>query len=344
MKMKITTYDGKNYIMDECIGKGGMSKVYAGRSVADGRAVAVKMLTDSKRGDALFEAKRQLLGEMRILEALKDKGVKGVPRLLGKGDSFYVMEYIKGRTFGKKELDAKKTIELGTALCDILTSLHEGFPRVLYLDLKPSNVMLGQSGEICLIDFGTARILSGYNDGDVADSANGAGTKGYAAPEQYGGFVSESMQTDIYLLGRTLDAVLKEDCRDGFILDELKKVIERCTDARKSARYCSCREVKAAILSCEKNAAKRKRFIAAGLIVGFILFVLSAVFILMFFIGEISAIYGIISVLLGRLIWNSDRIMGEAGILFGKKSEDGKMPEKPCLFLDIVKTCDTIDF
>jgi serine/threonine-protein kinase len=340
--MRITTYSGENFILGQCIGSGGMSKVFSAGSEGDGSLVAVKMLKNSGQSKNLAEAKRELEGEVHILEVLNHKGIKGVPGLLGKGDSFYVMEYVSGRTFGKNELSARECIELGITLCDILCGLHEGEPSVLYLDLKPSNIMRSDSGEIRLIDFGTARIPGNYRDGDEI-TGYGAGTKGYAAPEQYGGLVCESIQTDIYLLGRTLDALLNRNRRNGFLSAELMKVIDRCTAARKGARYSDCREVRAALLLCRKKAAKSKSFFMAGLVMGLILFALSALFILMFFMGKISVIYGIISVLLGRPIWNNE-IMAESLYIFcGRNCEMKKRADDSSCFIDIVKTYDTIE-
>ncbi len=319
-----------------------MSKVFSAWSEADGSMVAVKMLKSSEQGKDMTEAKRELDAEMRVLDMLNRKGVKGIPRLLGKGDSFYVMEYVRGRTFGKNELGARQCIELGTALCDILCGLHEGEPSVLYLDLKPSNIIRSESGGIFLIDFGTARIPGNYRAGAI-DTGYGAGTKGYAAPEQYGGLICESIQTDIYLLGRTLDAVFKKSRKDVFLADELMKVIDRCTAARKGARYSGCREVREALLTCRKKGLKRKHFFVAGLMMGFTLFVLSVLFILMFFMGKISVIYGIISVLLGRYIWNNE-IMEESLYVFcGKNCEKKERPDDSSYFIDIVKTYDTIE-
>ena len=76
-----------------------------------------------------------------------------------------------------------KVIEWAKQLCDVLNYLHSQDPPIIYRDMKPSNVMLKPEGTLKVIDFGIARE---YKEHNIEDTVS-LGTKGYAAPEQFGG-------------------------------------------------------------------------------------------------------------------------------------------------------------
>lgn len=89
---------------------------------------------------------------------------------------------------------------MGKQLCDVLGYLHTRTPAIIYRDMKPANVMLRPNGSITLIDFGIARE---FKETNLADTTC-LGTRGYAAPEQFGGMGQTDARTDIYCLGVTL--------------------------------------------------------------------------------------------------------------------------------------------
>lgn len=71
---------------------------------------------------------------------------------------------------------------MGRALASALDYLHSMNPPIIYRDMKPSNVMLKPDGSVKLIDFGTAKEYIVENNADTT----ALGTRGYAAPEQFG--------------------------------------------------------------------------------------------------------------------------------------------------------------
>ena len=93
-------------------------------------------------------------------------------------------------------------MEWGKQLCDVLAYLHSRKPPIIYRDMKPDNVQLKPDGTITLLDFGTAREYK-YRGAEGSDTSC-LGTRGYAAPEQYGGMGETDARTDIYCLGATL--------------------------------------------------------------------------------------------------------------------------------------------
>ena len=103
---------------------------------------------------------------------------------------YVVMDYIEGETLSSvlsKEgaQPQEVVIEWAKELCRVLDYLHTQNPPIIYRDMKPANIMLQPNGNIKLIDFGIARE---YKEQNLADTVS-LGTKGYAAPEQFGGKV-----------------------------------------------------------------------------------------------------------------------------------------------------------
>lgn len=89
-------------------------------------------------------------------------------------------------------------------LCEILEKLHSVTPPIVHRDTKPSNIIITNYEHVVLLDFNAAKYFA---DTDTADTIL-LGTKGYAAPEQYG-FGSSTPQTDIYALGILLKELVK---------------------------------------------------------------------------------------------------------------------------------------
>ena len=150
------------------------------------------------------------------------------------------------------------------SLCEILERLHAHNPPIIHRDLKPSNIIITSCDNVVLLDFNAARFYSGV-PGRESDTRL-LGTKGYAAPEQYG-FGESSPQTDLYSIGRIL-----QECVDAFPKERIAAeriaekqpsspakvtdphtfdpVIRKCTQMAPSKRYSSAAALKNALLSC----------------------------------------------------------------------------------------------
>ena len=97
-------------------------------------------------------------------------------------------------------MDEPQALQWFKDLCGVLGYLHSRQPNpIIYRDMKPANIMLQPDGTLKLIDFGIARE---YKQESGADTTY-IGTKGYAAPEQFGRAQTDS-RTDIYALGVTM--------------------------------------------------------------------------------------------------------------------------------------------
>ncbi len=196
--------DGK-YKIEAIVGKGGMSTVYLARHETLGYYRAIK---EVKRRDCpCYDTLKQgLIREISILKKLKHPNLPAIIDIIIEKDLLLIiMEYVEGKTLKEileteESVPEKTVIQWGKQLCDVLLYLHTRVPPVIYRDLKPSNIILNPAGRLVLIDFGTARE---YMQGTAGDTVC-LGTRGYAAPEQYGGRGQSDVRTDIYCFGATL--------------------------------------------------------------------------------------------------------------------------------------------
>ena len=182
-----TVIDGKYKILNE-IGHGGMSTVYLAINEKANKSWAVKEIR--RKNNRHFEMLRQsMIVETNLLKRLSHPNLPRIVDIIDNDEDFLiVMDYIDGNTLERLIEDEgaqpqSKVVDWALQLCDVLGYLHSQAVPVIYRDMKPSNIMLKADGGIMLIDFGTARE---YKDTGGADTAY-LGTRGYAAPEQFGG-------------------------------------------------------------------------------------------------------------------------------------------------------------
>ncbi|MBQ1487177.1 MAG: serine/threonine protein kinase [Lachnospiraceae bacterium] len=196
--------DGKYRLLSE-IGHGGMSVVYLAMNERANKTWAIKEVR--KDGGTDSEVVQQgLVAETEMLKKLNHPHLPSIVDVIDTEDSFLiVMEYIEGKDLQSilnhsGPQDPELVREWAMQLCDTLGYLHSRKPPIIYRDMKPANVMLKPDGNVMVIDFGTAREHKLYSQGDTT----WLGTRGYAAPEQFGGHGQTDARTDIYCLGATL--------------------------------------------------------------------------------------------------------------------------------------------
>ena len=197
--------DNKYKILNE-VGQGGMSVVYLAINERANKTWAVKEIR--KDGVCDFEAVKQgLVVETDMLKRLNHDHLPSIIDVIDQEDSFLiVMDYIEGQSLQAVLKNGgaqpqKQVLEWGIQLCDVLGYLHSQNPPIIYRDMKPANVMLRPNGDVTLIDFGTARE---FKNRSMVEDTTCLGTRGYAAPEQFGGRGQTDARTDIYCLGATL--------------------------------------------------------------------------------------------------------------------------------------------
>lgn len=149
-------------------------------------------------------------------------------------------EWLSGTTIAEyldKNLpfSSDETRQYGIEICQALRWIHKN--RMVYRDLKPSNVIITNSGHAVLIDPGTIRMYKAIQSKDTVI----IGTPGYAAPEQFG-FHQTDQRADIYALGVLLNnmltcAMLNEQLTTH---KKFQKIIRRCLSIAAKNRYQSC--------------------------------------------------------------------------------------------------------
>jgi eukaryotic-like serine/threonine-protein kinase len=202
-------------ILDQ-IGKGGFGAVYTAADTLFGhRLVAVKEMDQSRLSPReIAEATEAFKREAHLLAGLQHPNIPGIYDYFGEAGRWYlVMEFIDGDTLEEhllkskgKYLPVERVLDIGIQLCTVLGYLHTRKPSIIFRDLKPANVLLRSSGQICLIDFGIARH---FKPGQSRDTT-AFGSPGYAPPEQYGK-TQTTPRADIYALGATLHQLLTGD-------------------------------------------------------------------------------------------------------------------------------------
>lgn len=195
----MTTFND-TYEIKSIIGKGGMSTVYLAEHKRLHTRWAVKEVR--KQQGARFD----FLAESNILKRLQHPMLPRIVDIFEDRDCIYIVEdFVEGITLDgllkqQKKVNESQGLQWFRDLCGVLTYLHGQRPHpIIYRDMKPSNIMLQPDGSLKLIDFGIARE---YKQESNADTTY-IGTKGYAAPEQFGKAQTDA-RTDIYSLGVTM--------------------------------------------------------------------------------------------------------------------------------------------
>ena len=259
--------DGKYKILNE-IGHGGMSVVYLALNERANKTWAVKEVRKDGGNDTTVVS-QNLVAETEMLKKLDHPNLPSIIDVIDKDDSFIiVMDYIEGNSL-QDLIDTdgpqhpEKVIEWAKQLCDVLGYLHSRRPPIIYRDMKPANVMLRPTGDVTLIDFGTAREYKYANQADTTY----LGTRGYAAPEQFGGRGQTDARTDIYTLGATMYHLITgyspadtnfEVLPIGKFVPQLKgsgleKIITKCCQNDPAKRYQDCAELMAALTLVHKD-------------------------------------------------------------------------------------------
>ena len=197
-----------------------------------------------------------------IYKELSTHPICGIPKIVdyyeNENQLILIEHYISGQSL--EDIIASETLDLQTIihytleLCDIFEKLHNLNPPIVHRDIKPSNIIITEHNHVVLIDFNAAKHFS---DSSTSDTIL-LGTKGYAAPEQYG-FGSSSPKTDIYGMGILLKELTSSlpDIPKAFL-----NIIEKCVQINPSDRYNTVAELKNAIqnLVDQPKPEKQKSF------------------------------------------------------------------------------------
>lgn len=195
------------YTIETPIGRGGMATVFKAHHERLDRHVAIKLMHTTFLQDDNFRERFQR--EARIVAKLEHPAIVPIYDYDEYNNTPYlVMKYVAGMTLKKHFIKKGMTIE---DIDRVLTRVAEGLDYahakgVLHRDMKPSNILLDNDGQVYITDFGLARMV------DVGSSTIShdmmLGTPYYISPEQAQGSKDLDNRTDLYSLGIILYELL----------------------------------------------------------------------------------------------------------------------------------------
>jgi serine/threonine protein kinase len=188
---------GTRYELISILGRGGMGTVYLARDTVLDREVALKIV----------EPPSDEANEARVLARLEHPGIVPVHDFgeLPDGRRFYAMKRVRGDRLDRWMVSGRDFTErLGVFLrvCDAVAFAHAH--GVVHRDLKPENVMVGEFGEVLVLDWGLAEMRGAGSD--VRRASSVAGTPDYMAPEQARGDAVDH-RADVFALGAMLESI-----------------------------------------------------------------------------------------------------------------------------------------
>ncbi|CAN2246925.1 SPS1 Serine/threonine protein kinase [actinobacterium SCGC AAA044-D11] len=192
---------GNRYQIGQMIGTGGMADVYIGEDQRLSRKVAVKVLRSDLARDPSFVARfrKEALAAAGLnhpgIVAVYDSGEEG-------SNSYIVMELVNGHTLRDELLEpqafsVERSLEIIEGVLDALSYSHMN--GIIHRDIKPGNIMLTDSGDVKVMDFGIARAMDDIG-ATMTSTWNVVGTAQYLSPEQATGEASD-LRSDIYSVG-----------------------------------------------------------------------------------------------------------------------------------------------
>ena len=222
---------GTKYRLLEKLAAGGMGTIYLAEDRQLQRRVALKVL---HLPEAASDLSTRMWREARVIAKLEHPSIVPVHDVgeLPDGRVFYVMKFVQGQRldqYASAENELPNRLRIFQKICEAVAFAHAN--GVIHRDLKPENIMVGAFGEVLVMDWGLAKIVSGelrsddggskIDDGSMMngrsllatarETQHGAvmGTPAYMAPEQKRGAIEQiDQRTDVYALGAILKFLL----------------------------------------------------------------------------------------------------------------------------------------
>jgi serine/threonine protein kinase len=191
------------YKIQEVIGEGGMAVVYKALNTRLDSEVAVKVIRTERLAPEIAEkALKRFEREAKSLAQLTHANIVGVMDYGDfQGHPYLVMEYLRGgslKQFLGKPMPWQDAVRLLIPIAHALEYAHKH--NIIHRDVKPSNILLNESHQPMLVDFGIAKIIEEDMTIDLTGTRGAIGTPEYMSPEQGLGKLVDA-RTDIYALG-----------------------------------------------------------------------------------------------------------------------------------------------
>lgn len=254
------------YRVEHTIGSGATGVVY--RAIPDDGSAPVALKVLHEKLGTISALEKRFAREARVLKKLSHPNIVDILDFgTSEGRTYIAIELLEGRTLeeelGDDPIDPLRALTIYQPILEALAEAHEH--DVVHRDLKPANVFMLDGGEVKLLDFGLAKMLSvdaeETEDGTLTRKGRIVGTPAYMAPEQITG-VFIDVRADIYALGVMLYELLADrrpfhyERRSELLRAHLLEPVPIITKVREGL------EVDAALMeilhrSLAKDAAKR---------------------------------------------------------------------------------------
>lgn len=219
-----------------------------------------------------------LRNEMEIMEKMADRKLSGIPKTYRifeeNGEVYLVREYIEGMSLAqmvlqKGGISEAEICRISRKICQTAEQFQNPDEPMIHRDIKPENIVVTPGGEVVFIDFGTMR---SYKKDGLRDTFV-VGTRGTAAPEQYG-YTQTDQRTDVYAIGQTMlymvsESYEKNQLSECAVSRRMKKIIEKACSFEPDKRYGDAAQLRRAVEKCQANNRK-KVYKKAGAVFGLI--------------------------------------------------------------------------
>ena len=269
---------GKNilhYEILEKLGEGGMGIVYLAEDTKLERQVAIKFLPHHIAANS--DERKRFEIEAKAAAALNQSNIATIHAIEETEDEiFLVMEYISGRHLkdyiNSKPLPLDEAVDIATQIAQGLQAAHE--KGIVHRDVKSSNIMIMQDGQVKIMDFGLAKVRG---SDQLTKIGTTVGTTAYMSPEQAKG-ANVDQRSDIWSLGIVLYemitgqvpfrddyeqaiiySILNEEPEEiGEIDQRVQMIIKKSLAKNPDERYQSAAEILTDLLNMEENSGKSK--------------------------------------------------------------------------------------
>ncbi|MDX1947210.1 MAG: protein kinase [Pirellulaceae bacterium] len=198
------------YELMEVIGEGGVGIVYAARQASIDRTVALKVLRQEFAHKT--DHRNKFLSEAVVTGELDHPNIVPIHDLgtSDEGNLFYAMKRVRGTPWSQviAARSLAENLRILRSVADAIAFAHSR--GVIHRDLKPENVMLGDFGEVLVMDWGIALSTPMFvKSGRISQSTSMGGTPAYMAPEMATGPLDTiGPAADVYLLGAILYEII----------------------------------------------------------------------------------------------------------------------------------------
>ena len=219
-----------------------------------------------------------LRNEMEIMKKMADRKLSGIPKAYRifeeNGEVYLVREYIEGMSLAqmvlqKGGISEAEICRISRKICQTAEQFQNPDEPMIHRDIKPENIVVTPGSEVVFIDFGTMRSYKkdGSRDTFVV------GTRGTAAPEQYG-YTQTDQRTDVYAIGQTMLYMVSESYEMNQLSEcavsrRMKKIIEKACSFEPDKRYGDAAQLRRAVEKCQADNRK-KVYKKAGAVFGLI--------------------------------------------------------------------------